>query len=197
MSRAAVFVDRDGVLVRDVDLLVRAEQIDILPGVAAALRRLHQAGFPIIVVTNQPVVARGMLTEAEVEAIEDELHQRLRAAGGHVDAFYYCPHHPHADVAAYRVSCQCRKPRPGLLERAAREHDLDLSASVMIGDRPTDLAAGRRAGCRRTVQVETGMHLAEPIVSADGPLGDLALPDHRCADLAAAAQWLLAPGGGQ
>jgi D-glycero-D-manno-heptose 1,7-bisphosphate phosphatase len=190
MSRAAVFVDRDGVLVRDVNLLLRVGDIEILPGVPAALRRIHEAGMSIIVVTNQPVVARGLLTEGQVEAIEEELHARLRAAGGHVDAFYYCPHHPHADLDQYRMTCDCRKPRPGMLERAAREGSLDLRASTMVGDRPTDVAAGRRAGCR-AVLVETGMHSAPPIVSADGPLGDLAVPDHRCADLAAAADWIL------
>ncbi len=190
MSQAAVFVDRDGVLVRDVDLLLRAEDIEILPGVPAALRRLHQAGLQIVVITNQPVVARGLLSEAQVEAIEEEIHARLHAAGGHVDAFYYCPHHPNATLAHYRMACDCRKPRPGLLQQAARERNLALAASTMVGDRPTDVAAGRRAGCR-AVLVETGMHLAPPIVSADGPLGDWAVPDHRCGDLAAAAEWIL------
>lgn len=187
---AAVFVDRDGVLVRDVDLLQRAEDIEILPGVPAALRRLHEAGLQVVVVTNQPVVARGLLTERQVEDLQADIHQRLRAAGGHVDAFYYCPHHPNANVPAYRTACECRKPRPGMLERAARERGLDLGTSTIVGDRPTDVAAGRRAGCR-AVLVETGLHQAAPIVSSDGPLGELGVPHYRCPDLGAAADWIL------
>lgn len=189
MPRPAVFLDRDGVIVRDVDLLVRADQIELLPGAAAALRRLREARLQVVIVTNQPVVARGLVTEQEVLALEAVIERHLRDAGVTVDAFYYCPHHPRATLPVYRVACECRKPRPGMLLRAARELGLDLAASAMIGDRLSDVAAGQRAGCR-TILVETGMHAAPPIESLDGP-APLATPDHVVPDLAAAVDIVL------
>jgi len=189
MARPAAFLDRDGVIVRDVDLLVRADQIELLPSAAEALRRLREAQFPIVIVTNQPAVARGLVTEGEVLALEAEIERFLRDGGGVIDAFYYCPHHPRATLPVYRVACECRKPRPGMLLRAARELDLDLAASTMIGDRLSDVAAGQRAGCR-TILVETGMHAAPPIESLDGP-APLATPDHVVPDLAAAVDIVL------
>jgi D-glycero-D-manno-heptose 1,7-bisphosphate phosphatase len=188
--KPAVFLDRDGVIVRDVDLLVRADQIELMPGAAAAIARLGAAGLPVVVVSNQPVVARGLVTEDQVRALEAEIERRLAAAGASVDGFYYCPHHPRATLPAYRDACECRKPRPGLLLRAARELELDLAASTMVGDRPSDVAAGRRAGCR-TILVETGMHAAAPIESPDS-FAD-ARPDAVVADLAAAAGLILGP----
>jgi D-glycero-D-manno-heptose 1,7-bisphosphate phosphatase len=190
MLRPAVFLDRDGVIVRDVDLLVRVDQIELLPGAAAALRRLREACLPVVIVSNQPAVARGLITEEEVLALEAVIERHLRDAGAMVDAFYYCPHHPRATLPAYRLVCECRKPRPGMLLRAARELDLDLAASTMIGDRPSDIAAGRRAGCR-TVLVETGMHAAPPIESLDDPAPP-APPDHVVPDLTAAVEIVLA-----
>jgi D-glycero-D-manno-heptose 1,7-bisphosphate phosphatase len=189
VGRPAVFLDRDGVLVRDPDLLVRAEQIEVLPGAAPAVRRLREAGLPVVVVSNQPVVARGLLTEADVCALEAEVERRLRAAGADIDAFYYCPHHPNATVPLYRDACQCRKPRPGMLLRAARDLDLDVHASAMVGDRPSDVAAGRRAGCRTVVLVESGMHAAPPIASPDPQVVDR--PDAAVPDLAAAVDLIL------
>jgi len=189
MRCPAVFLDRDGVIIRDVDLLVRVDQIELLPGAAAAVRRLRDARLPVVIVTNQPVVARGFVTEEEVLALEAVIEQRLRDAGAIVDGFYYCPHHPRATLAEYRLACECRKPRPGMLLRAARELALDLGASTMIGDRPSDIAAGQRAGCR-TILVETGMHAAPRIESLDGPAPP-ATPDHAVPDLAAAVDIVL------
>lgn len=189
MRCPAVFLDRDGVIIRDVDLLVRVDQIELLPGAAAAVRRLRDARLPVVIVTNQPVVARGFVTEDEVLALEAVIEQRLRDAGAIVDGFYYCPHHPRATLAEYRLACECRKPSPGMLLRAARELGLDLAASTMIGDRLSDIAAGQRAGCR-TILVETGMHAAPPIESLDGP-APLATPDHVVPDLAAAVDIVL------
>ncbi len=189
MNRAAVFLDRDGVIVKDADLLTRVEQIEVLPGAAAAIRKLNERGWPAVVVTNQPVVARGLVTEAEVRALQGEIERRLRSEGARLDGFYFCPHHPRATLAAYRLACLCRKPRPGMLLEAARALELDLGASVMVGDRPTDLAAGRRAGCRVTVLIGDG---APTIESPDPPSAVEATPDHRAADLAAAVSWLFA-----
>jgi D-glycero-D-manno-heptose 1,7-bisphosphate phosphatase len=189
-SQAAVFLDRDGVLIEDRILLVRPEEIHVLAGVPAALRALKQAGFLLIVVSNQAVVARGMISEAELELIHAEMQRLLEAAGApRLDAVYSCPHHPEVTLREYRVACQCRKPRPGSLLRAAREHGLDLPSCFMVGDRMTDIAAGSRAGCR-TVLVESPRHLDPPIVTVE-PLDDSCRPDHRCPDLAAAAEWIL------
>ncbi len=187
---SAVFLDRDGVLVEDVDLITRVEQFRILDGVPQALRRLQHAQFRVFVVSNQSVVARGLAAEKDVQALNVRLQELLEGAGGpHLDAWYFCPHHPRATVPAYRVNCDCRKPKPGLLLRAAREHDLDLAASFAVGDRITDIIAGSRAGCR-TVLIQTGKHLDPPIETSE-PLDVSIQPDYTCADLEAATRWIL------
>ena len=189
----AIFLDRDGVLVEDVDLLVDKTKIRILAGVATGLQSLKQTGYKLIVVSNQPVVARGLLDEPGVLALQEEVNRCLTAAGGpNLDAFYFCPHHPNATLPAYRLDCDCRKPKPGLLLRAAREHGLDLSRSFMIGDRITDIIAGSRAGCR-TILVKTGKHLAPPIQTSD-PLDTSLQPNFTCLDLPAATRWILEAG---
>ncbi len=188
--RRAVFLDRDGVLVEDVDLLTRADQLRLLPGVPSALNALQSAGFALVVVSNQPVVARGLATVQEVEAIHAELDGLIHAAGGPaMDRLYFCPHHPKGTLLAYRVDCDCRKPKPGLLLKAARELNLGLRASFMVGDRITDIIAGARAGCR-TILVQTGKHLEKPIETSE-PLDTTIEPDYVGADLPAAVEWVL------
>lgn len=189
MNRA-VFLDRDGVLVRDVHLLTRMEDAELLPGVAAALADLCRAGFKLIVASNQPVVARGLLDEFGVRQLQTHIERLIQLDGGPLlDGFYFCPHHPKATLPAYRIVCECRKPRPLLLLQAARQHELDLQASYMVGDRITDVIAGATAGCR-TIQVETGMHQAPPI-ETDQPIDSGIKATHVCADLAAATRWIL------
>jgi D-glycero-D-manno-heptose 1,7-bisphosphate phosphatase len=187
MSDRALFLDRDGVVMRD-DERPGPRELALLPGAAAAIRAARAAGFRVFVVTNQTAVARGLMTEDDVHAVHARLGAELAREGAIVDAFYVCPHHPNATLPAYRVACACRKPRPGLLLAAAADHDLDLAASVMIGDRSSDVAAGKRAGCR-TVLVESGMHRAPPIESPDR--FDDAVPDATAPDLAAAVRTLL------
>ncbi len=188
--RRAAFLDRDGVLVEDADLLTRADQLQLLPGVASALNSLRDAGFVLAVVSNQPVVARGLVTEAEIEMIHSDLGRLILAAGGPVmDRYYFCPHHPKGTLPAYRMDCDCRKPKPGMLLRAARELNLDLQTSFMVGDRITDIIAGARAGCR-AVLVQTGKHLEKPIETSE-PIDTTVEPDYVCADLSAAAEWIL------
>lgn len=189
-SIKAIFLDRDGVLIEDVNLLTDEAQIRILDGVPSALQRLKQAGYLLIVVSNQPVVARGLLSEQDLLALQEKISRELVAVGApQLDAFYYCPHHPNANLVEYRLNCECRKPKPGLLIQAAKEHQIELKRSFMIGDRITDNIAGARAGCR-TVLVQTGEHLAPPIQTNELP--DLTfLPDFTCLDLAAAARWIL------
>jgi D-glycero-D-manno-heptose 1,7-bisphosphate phosphatase len=189
MSRA-VFLDRDGVLIEDVHLLTRPEQVVIPPDVPGALRALGEAGFKLVVVSNQPVVARGLASEPDVRAVNAHMESLLQRAGAPpLDGIYFCPHHPNATLTAYRVDCDCRKPRPGLLRRAAVELGIDLGASFAVGDRITDIMAGAKAGCR-TVLVQTGRHEEKPIETSE-PLDETIQPDHICADLAAAVEWIL------
>ena len=191
--RKALFLDRDGVLIEDIHLLTRPEQVVILSGVLGALQLLNQAGFKLIVVSNQPVVARGLASEQDVRAVNAHMESLLKSAGAPpLDGVYFCPHHPNATLPAYRVDCDCRKPKPGMFLRAARELDLDLRASFAVGDRITDIIAGARARCR-TVLVKTGRHLEAPIETSE-PLDESILPDYVCADLAAAAEWILKQG---
>jgi D-glycero-D-manno-heptose 1,7-bisphosphate phosphatase len=188
--RRAVFLDRDGVLIEDKGLLVDPAEMRILPGAFEATRKLSDAGFALVAVTNQPVIARGLATEQVIA----EIHVRLAACieaegGGSIAGFYFCPHHPNADLPEYRIDCDCRKPRPGLLLEAAADLRLDLRRSVMVGDRMTDVAAGARAGCC-TVLVRTGAHL-QPEIQTPDPVDPQLEADHACDDLASAAVWIL------
>lgn len=173
--RRAVFLDRDGTLIEDVDYLTDAAQLHLLPGVPRALCRLKQAGFRLLVVTNQSAVARGMLSEEKLELIHAELNGRLAARGAALDAFYYCPHLPQGAVARYARACDCRKPAPGLILRAAAQWHVDTGASFAVGDSERDVAAGRSAGCR-TILIGAGR---SPLAGA------------HAADLAAAADLIL------
>lgn len=146
--RRAVFLDRDGTIIEDVGHLHRSKDIRLMSGAARAIRMLREAGYVIVVVTNQSVVARGMLTEAEVELINSDIDRVLAAEGAKVDAWYYCPHHPHGSIPQYSRRCECRKPAPGLLLRAANDMDIDLASSWMVGNSITDVEAGERAGVR-------------------------------------------------
>jgi D-glycero-D-manno-heptose 1,7-bisphosphate phosphatase len=146
--RAAVFLDRDGVLNKDVHFLTRLEDIEILPGVAEALRGL-QDRFHLIVFTNQSGIARGYIDEAKLLAIQMEISRKLAADGCVIDAYYFCPHHPQGRIADYTIECECRKPRPAMIARAAADWTIDLSQSCVIGDRARDVEAGHAAGIRR------------------------------------------------
>jgi histidinol-phosphate phosphatase family protein len=145
MSAAkAVFVDKDGTLVIDVPYNIDPARVALAPGAQEAVGKLAAAGYRVIVVSNQPGAALGLFAEKALGVIEE----RLRSLLPRLDAFYYCPHAPDA-------GCRCRKPAPGLLERAAREHGLELARSWMIGDILDDVEAGRRAGCR-TILLDVG-----------------------------------------
>ena len=177
----AVFLDRDGVLIPDVGLSINYRQARLFTYVPEALRMLRDSGFLLIVVTNQAVVARGLSTEQGVGEIHTELQDQLTGVGDvRIDRFYFCPHHPRATLSAYRSNCQCRKPMPGMLLQASREFGIDLGKSWMIGDRISDIAAGRSAGCK-TILVQSGMH-EEPPIEGAGCASDLS-PDALCEDL--------------
>ncbi len=148
MSNKAVFVDRDGTLMEDPGYLNDPSAVKLLPGVELAIKSLKQAGYLIVVVTNQSGVARGLITEENLEAVHAELRRQLGEKGAHVDGIYYCPYHPEGTVDAYAVDSELRKPKPGMLLKAASELEIDLTRSWMVGDRAHDVEAGQRAGCR-------------------------------------------------
>lgn len=151
----AVFLDRDGVVIEDAHYLSAPERIRLIPGSAEAIAMLNRAGWKIAIVTNQSGVARGLFSIEMVTEINRHVVELLKTSGARVDGVYVCPHHPEADIAQYRLQCECRKPLPGMLLRAARDLRIDLAHSWMIGDRLSDLQAGAAAGCR-TVLVRTG-----------------------------------------
>jgi len=154
--RPAAFLDRDGVLNDDLGYVVRREDFHWLPGVLDALQRLQQAGYALVVVTNQSGVARGLYTLADVEALHAHMQQELSAHGVMLTEVYACPHHPDGVVGPYRQDCDCRKPRPGMILQALREHGLDPARSVLFGDKASDVQAGRAAGVARCIQVGAG-----------------------------------------
>ena len=184
--RGAVFLGRDGVLNAVVDRWTSAEQLQLLPGAAAAIRRINQSEYLTVVVSNQPAVARGWLSEAELERIHAKLDTQLGTARAYLDRVCYCPHDPAPESAGglpeYQVSCPCRKPAPGMILAAAAEFNIDLPRSWMVGDRTDDIEAGKRAGCR-TILLRTGQ--------GRGDAERLCRPDFVCDDLQEAARLLL------
>ena len=152
----AVFLDRDGVINVDHGYVHKVEDFRFVPGSDDAMRRLQAAGWRLVVVTNQSGLARGLYSKADYDRFTAHLQGQLAAIGVTVDAVLHCPHLPDATVAAYRLQCDCRKPAPGMLLRAARDLGLDLTASVMVGDRLSDIEAGRAAGVGHNVLVRSG-----------------------------------------
>ncbi|MFW5972954.1 MAG: D-glycero-alpha-D-manno-heptose-1,7-bisphosphate 7-phosphatase [Bacteroidota bacterium] len=183
MAEPAVFIDKDGTLIDNVPYNVEAEHIRLATGASVALRMLRAAGFRLIVVSNQSGVARGYFSEDALQDVKHTLEAVIQQAGGRLDAFYYCPHHPEGNVAGYTRMCNCRKPAAGMLFRAAAEHDIDLQASWMIGDILHDVQAGRAAGCR-TILIDNGNE-TEWLLSPERT------PHFRVADLAEAAETVI------
>jgi len=152
----AVFLDRDGtinemVYLEDFGLIdspMNPEQFRLVAGAGEAIRRLNELGMKVVVVSNQPGIAKGKMTPQLFEEIRKKMKQLLREDGARLDAEYYCLHHPEAQVSRYRSICNCRKPKPGLILKAAEDLNLDLSGSYMVGDGLTDVIAGKAAGCR-------------------------------------------------
>jgi len=152
----AVFLDRDGVITEDPPHYAhRVDQVKIIPGSGEAIRLLNQHDYKVIVVSNQSGVAKGYYQEDDVWKFNAEMKRQLSLEGAHIDAIYYCPHHPDATVNQFRESCTCRKPQPGMLIRAAKEHRINLDASFMIGDKFSDILAGKSAHCK-SIFVLTG-----------------------------------------
>lgn len=152
--KRAVFLDRDGTINVEKDYLYKAEEFEFIGGAPEAIRLLNEAGWFVAVVSNQSGVARGYYTEEDVEILHRHIAAELLKSGARVDAWYYCPHHPQGR-GSYSLPCRCRKPLPGMLIEAAKRHHIELSSSVMIGDKLADMEAGSAAGCR-TILVRTG-----------------------------------------
>ena len=152
MANKAIFLDRDHTLIEDPGYLSDPEAVKLLPGVELAMKSLAQAGYKLVVVTNQSAIARGLLTEESLGKVHARMRKLLSDHGAHLDAIYYCPYHPEGTVEEYAVESDLRKPKPGMLLEAAKELDIDLSQSWMVGDSGRDIEAGQRAGCR-TVRI--------------------------------------------
>ena len=152
----AFFLDRDGVVVEQVHYLCDPEQTRLEKDVAEAIRRMHALGYLVVVVTNQSGVARGRFTMNEVELVHKKIEELLAESGEKIDAFYICPHHPDHDG-----KCSCRKPAPGLILQAAEELGIDLAASVMIGDKLSDVKCGRNASLKASALIATGYGTGE------------------------------------
>jgi D-glycero-D-manno-heptose 1,7-bisphosphate phosphatase len=181
----AVFLDRDGTLIEEVDYLERVEQVALYSWSIDGVRLLNRAGIRVFVVTNQAGVARGYFTESVVADVHRHIDSLLASGGARIDAYYYCPHHPEGAVEAYRRSCECRKPGRGLVDRAAREFGIDPSRSFVVGDRWLDIQLARAVGAR-AVLVRTGF----------GSTAERQQPSNVTADAIAdnlvdAANWIL------
>jgi D-glycero-D-manno-heptose 1,7-bisphosphate phosphatase len=187
MAQPAVFLDRDGTMIEDVGYLSRLAEVRWFPFTVDAIRLLNRAGFLVCVTTNQSGVARGYYSEDDVRALHAQMAAHLAAGGAHVDGWFHCPHHPNADVPAYRAACRCRKPEPGMIEQACAQFPIDLARSFVIGDNRADVSAAARAGALG-VLVRTGY--GDDVLRAHGPI----VPDasYVATDLMAAVSWVLA-----
>lgn len=151
-KQKAIFLDRDGTLNKYVGFLRNIDDFELLPDVAEAVKQINLAGYLAIVVTNQPVIARGEVTVQELNEIHKKMETLLGYEGAYVDAIYYCPHHPHkgyeGEIPELKIECECRKPKPGMILEAAKHFNIDLSQSWMVGDSENDILAGKAAGCK-------------------------------------------------
>lgn len=158
-KQKAIFLDRDGTINEYVGFLRKKEEFELIPGVSEAIKKINNSGYLAIVVTNQPVIARGEVTEEELEEIHKKMETLLGLDGAYIDDIYYCPHHPdkgfEGEIPELKIECDCRKPKIGMLEKAAREHNIDLSSSIMIGDSTLDIKMAENAGMQSAL-LKTG-----------------------------------------
>jgi len=186
VRRPVVFLDRDGVINEDIELITKPSQIKLIKGSAEGLKLLKKHGFITIVVTNQPVVARNLCTEEDVKKINEKLKTMLAKKGAIIDAIYYCPHHPDKgypeENPAYKIECECRKPKIGMLLKASEDFGFELKNCIVVGDRTVDIQTGKNAGCR-TILVKTGK-------GGNDKKYDVK-PDYVCKNLFAAARLII------
>ena len=187
MTNRAIFLDRDGTLNEEDGYISSPERFRLYSFAAEAVRLINQSGWKAIVLTNQSGVARGYFTETTLIEIHERMEESLRSQGARIDAIYYCAHHPDYGSPPYRLDCDCRKPRPGLVERAARDFNLDLNRCYAVGDRYRDIEAGHALGARG-VMVMTGFGREEYETER---LRWPRQPDHAAEDLLEAVKWVL------
>ena len=179
----AVFLDRDGTLIRDRGYICDFSQVDFFPFAVDAVQTMNRAGYLVIVASNQSAVARGICSDRQISELHRQLQAHFKDRGAEIAAFYHCPFLADGKVSRYRMESPLRKPAPGMLLQAAHDFELDLANSIMVGDTAADIEAGRRAGCR-TILVRSGQGLsAEAAPDATGPR-----PDHTVDDILAAAR---------
>ncbi len=183
----AVFLDRDGTVNEEVGYLNDLEKLRLIPGAGQAIRRLSEAGFKVILVTNQSGVARGYFPERLVHEAHVRLEEMLKADGARVDAVYFCPHHPSAGNSLYTRECDCRKPKTGLIDRAVKDFGIDRGHSYMVGDKWSDVELGQRAGVH-AILVESGFAHDDPGNKRPEQLRD---PDFTARDITEAARWII------
>lgn len=185
--RPAVFLDRDGTINEQMGYINHITRFQLIPGVGEAIARLNQHNIPVVVTTNQSGLARGYFPESLLDEVHDKMHTLLHQKGAKVDGIYSCPHYPEAKEEKFRQNCNCRKPKPGLLEQAAREMGLDLKKSFMVGDRWSDIRCGAGVGAQ-TILVLTGYGRGD--AQYIGPQQELQ-PDFTAEDLPLAVEWIL------
>lgn len=185
-KRRAVFLDRDGTINVEVDYLSKREDFVLIEGAAEAIKLLNDAGFLVVVVTNQSGVARGYFTEDDVMAVNDKMLFDLNVVGAFVDAVYYCPHHPDFGGEEYDIDCNCRKPKVGMVVKAQEEFEIDINESFVVGDHKGDIELGKNAGAR-TVHVLTGHGVAEGKKLEEAGI----VPDCTSDNLLSAVQYIL------
>jgi D-glycero-D-manno-heptose 1,7-bisphosphate phosphatase len=190
-GRAAVFLDRDGTISEEVGYVNHLSRLRLMPRSAEAIRMLNAAGYLIFLTTNQSGVARGYFSDGLLQAVHGRLQELLAAEGARLDGLYYCPHHPEEGQPPWRARCDCRKPQPGMILRAAREHDLDLARSWAVGDGVVDIQAAAAAGVR-AILVLTGY--GRGLVEHQ-PHRFTAQPVHTAEDLIGAVRHILAQDG--
>ncbi len=176
---SAIFLDRDGTLNEDTHNAHKVEHYRLLPGVIEGLTILQKIGFKFVVVTSQSGVGRGYFKEEDVHAFHDHLTRDLEKNGIKIDAYYFCPHHPEEGIGKYKVDCDCRKPKTGMIDMAVKDFGIDAKASYMIGDTDRDIEMGKKAGCT-TILVKTGTH--KNLLTTQ--------PDYIAQDLRDAASWI-------
>jgi D-glycero-D-manno-heptose 1,7-bisphosphate phosphatase len=183
----AVFLDRDGTVNEEVGYLDDLGKLRLIPGAGAAIRRLNETGFTVVLVTNQSGVARGYFPESLVHDAHERLDELLKSEGARIDAVYYCPHHPKAGNSHYTRECDCRKPKTGLIDKAVKDLGIDIRHSYLVGDKWSDIELAQRAGVH-AVLVASGFPPGDPGNKRSARVRD---PDFAAPSLAAAAEWII------
>ena len=178
----AVFLDRDGVINKDIGYFSDPKKLAIFRSSLEGLRALQEAGFMLIVVTNQSGIARGLISEKDVQNLHDVMQHAFQKDGIFISGIIYCPHHPTEGINAYRTNCKCRKPSPGMIFQAAEKFNIDLNQSYLVGDRFSDIQAGINAGLKSSILLESKHEISQEEISKASTF---------CQDLAEAASWII------